>query len=217
MTHTHKKPLILILNKIDLAPPSIVIATKDYFAEKFPKLHIVTFTSYPKELATNRDDLDNYQVMARIARRKNYFAIGPLALYECISSIAGSRIDLSSWREHIHRCMQDEIVPTHLNEMKIEKVELSPLFDQKKSTNSITLGMTGYPNVGKSTLLNSLVGRKVVSVSRTPGHTKYFQTYHLTETVHLCDCPGLVFPSFVERPLQVKLSQIEIGTFSIFL
>jgi ribosome biogenesis GTPase A len=43
-----------------------------------------------------------------------------------------------------------------------------------------------------------------VSVSRTPGHTKYFQTYYLTPTVKLCDCPGLVFPSRVDKQLQVR-------------
>lgn len=43
-----------------------------------------------------------------------------------------------------------------------------------------------------------------MSVSRTPGHTKYFQTYYLTPTVKLCDCPGLVFPSLVNKQLQVQ-------------
>lgn len=43
-----------------------------------------------------------------------------------------------------------------------------------------------------------------MSVSRTPGHTKYFQTYYLTPTVKLCDCPGLVFPSRVNKQLQVE-------------
>lgn len=62
----------------------------------------------------------------------------------------------------------------------------------------------GFPNVGKSSVINSLVGRKVVSVSRTPGHTKYFQTYYLTKTVKLCDCPGLVFPSYVAKQIQVE-------------
>lgn len=64
--------------------------------------------------------------------------------------------------------------------------------------------LSGFPNVGKSSVINSLVGRKVVSVSRTPGHTKYFQTYYLTKTVKLCDCPGLVFPSYVAKQLQVE-------------
>ncbi len=57
--------------------------------------------------------------------------------------------------------------------------------------------------MGKSSLLNALTGKKVVSVSKTPGHTKHFQTIFLTKTVRLCDCPGLVFPSLVPKPLQV--------------
>ncbi|KAJ2797082.1 hypothetical protein H4S07_006035, partial [Coemansia furcata] len=67
----------------------------------------------------------------------------------------------------------------------------------------ITLGLVGHPNVGKSTVINSIMGRTVVSTSRTPGHTKHFQTIHVTPTLRLCDCPGLVFPCVVNRPLQV--------------
>lgn len=65
------------------------------------------------------------------------------------------------------------------------------------------IAFLGFPNVGKSSLINGLVGRKVVSVSRTPGHTRYFQTYFLTPSVKLCDCPGLIFPSLLPRQLQV--------------
>lgn len=59
--------------------------------------------------------------------------------------------------------------------------------------------------------MNALMGRKVVSVSRTPGHTKHFQTIFLTQTVRLCDCPGLVFPSCVPRPLQVLMGSYPIA------
>ena len=44
---------------------------------------------------------------------------------------------------------------------------------------------------------------QVVSTSRTPGHTKHFQTIFLTPNVRLCDSPGLVFPSLVDKQLQV--------------
>lgn len=67
----------------------------------------------------------------------------------------------------------------------------------------LRIAFLGFPNVGKSSLINGLVGRKVVSVSRTPGHTRYFQTYFLTPSVKLCDCPGLIFPSLLPRQLQV--------------
>lgn len=58
------------------------------------------------------------------------------------------------------------------------------------------VGLVGYPNVGKSSTINSLLGEKKVSVSSTPGKTKHFQTIHLSERIILCDCPGLVFPQF---------------------
>eukprot|EP00906_Rhabdomonas_costata_P000107 RCo000144 len=61
----------------------------------------------------------------------------------------------------------------------------------------IIVGMVGYPNVGKSSTLNALVGCKRVTVSSTPGKTKHLQTIVLSPLVTLCDCPGLVFPSFV--------------------
>lgn len=54
-------------------------------------------------------------------------------------------------------------------------------------------------------------GKKVVSVSRTPGHTKHFQTIFLTNTVCLCDCPGLVFPSTVPKQLQILMGSFPIA------
>lgn len=42
-----KKDMILVLNKIDVAPPPLVVAWKNYFKEKFPNLHIVMFTTLP--------------------------------------------------------------------------------------------------------------------------------------------------------------------------
>ncbi|VDB99574.1 unnamed protein product [Peniophora sp. CBMAI 1063] len=60
----------------------------------------------------------------------------------------------------------------------------------------LVVGLVGYPNVGKSSTINSLLGEKKVSVSSTPGKTKHFQTIHLSEHIVLCDCPGLVFPQF---------------------
>lgn len=74
-----------------------------------------------------------------------------------------------------------------------------------------TIGTIGHPNVGKSTLINSILGRKRVSTSRTPGHTKHFQTIHLSKDVRLCDCPGLVFPALLPKPLQILSGMYKIA------
>jgi large subunit GTPase 1 len=42
-----------------------------------------------------------------------------------------------------------------------------------------------------------LCGEKKVNVSMTPGKTKHLQTIKLSDQILLCDCPGLVFPSFL--------------------
>ncbi|KAJ2971536.1 hypothetical protein NQ176_g7638 [Zarea fungicola] len=79
--------------------------------------------------------------------------------------------------------------------------ELEEIFLRHKPANAgpetkLQVGLVGYPNVGKSSTINALIGAKKVSVSSTPGKTKHFQTIHLSERVILCDCPGLVFPNF---------------------
>ncbi|KIW97257.1 uncharacterized protein Z519_02649 [Cladophialophora bantiana CBS 173.52] len=80
--------------------------------------------------------------------------------------------------------------------------ELESLFlenipkDSTAADRKTTIGLVGYPNVGKSSTINALLGSKKVSVSSTPGKTKHFQTIHLSDRVILCDCPGLVFPNF---------------------
>ncbi|KAG5175326.1 hypothetical protein JKP88DRAFT_172457 [Tribonema minus] len=58
--------------------------------------------------------------------------------------------------------------------------------------------------MGKSSLLNTLLGRRRVSTSATPGHTKHLQTMHVTKDLVLCDSPGVVHPQVgVPRALQV--------------
>ncbi|KAF1735193.1 Large subunit GTPase 1 [Beauveria bassiana] len=79
--------------------------------------------------------------------------------------------------------------------------QLEEIFLRYKPTDAgpdhkLQVGLVGYPNVGKSSTINALIGATKVSVSSTPGKTKHFQTIHLSDRVILCDCPGLVFPNF---------------------
>jgi large subunit GTPase 1 len=65
------------------------------------------------------------------------------------------------------------------------------------------VGMIGYPNVGKSSVINVLCGEKKVGVAARPGKTKHFQTIFLGKDICLCDCPGLVFPSFASSKAEM--------------
>lgn len=58
---------------------------------------------------------------------------------------------------------------------------------------SIRVGVIGYPNVGKSSLINSLKRSKVCKVGATPGVTTSTQEIHLDKNIKLLDCPGIVF------------------------
>eukprot|EP00166_Cyanidium_caldarium_P002840 ctg_2785.g520 len=75
-----------------------------------------------------------------------------------------------------------------------KSVQHTPPSPHHGSPHPTVLGFVGYPNVGKSSTINVLLGRKRVAVGATPGKTKHFQTHWVDERVVLCDCPGLVFP-----------------------
>lgn len=57
----------------------------------------------------------------------------------------------------------------------------------------ISVGIVGFPNVGKSSLVNSLLRTRAVGVSPTPGHTKQSQEVILDKNIRLIDSPGIVF------------------------
>lgn len=68
----------------------------------------------------------------------------------------------------------------------------------------------GVPNVGKSTLINKLVGRNIVGVGNKPGVTKQLNTIKINNFMDLVDTPGILWPKFEDDFLAKNLASMTI-------
>jgi len=197
------KELIIVLNKIDLITGELAAAWKHYFESRYPGVHIVFFTSFP---SYNLVGVTENRRGMKIRKKKTNFSIAKEAsekIWQICDKLYRDRVDLTSWKSKIAGGVEN-------SDTQIVHEEYDPTKDSLDE-GMLVIGTVGHPNVGKSSVINSLTGKKVVSVSKTPGHTKHFQTIYLTKNVQLCDCPGLVFPSKVPKPLQVLMGSFPIA------
>lgn len=68
--------------------------------------------------------------------------------------------------------------------------------------------VVGIPNVGKSTFINSFVGKASAKTGNKPGVTKGKQWIRISKNIELLDTPGLLWPKFEDRNVGLKLAII---------
>lgn len=73
-------------------------------------------------------------------------------------------------------------------------IQLLKQFDMlHRDKKNISVGFIGYPNVGKSSVINTLMKKACCKVAPIPGETKVWQYISLTKRIYLIDCPGIVY------------------------
>ncbi|WEV60046.1 ribosome biogenesis GTPase YlqF [Streptococcaceae bacterium ESL0729] len=71
---------------------------------------------------------------------------------------------------------------------------------------AIRVMVIGIPNVGKSTILNRLAGKKAAQVGNRPGVTKGQQWIRSNKDLEILDTPGILWPKFEDQLVGLKLA-----------
>jgi len=73
---------------------------------------------------------------------------------------------------------------------------------------AITSMIVGVPNVGKSTLINILAGKKIAKTGNEPAVTKSQQTINIGNHISLMDTPGMLWPNVANRNSGFRLAAV---------
>ncbi len=96
------------------------------------------------------------------------------------------------------------------NLLKQVKVETKPLVDkmisQGRVPRAIRMMIVGIPNVGKSSLINNLVGKKSARTGNKPGVTKGKQWIRVRDDIELFDTPGILWPKIDDQIAGLNLA-----------
>ena len=96
-----------------------------------------------------------------------------------------------------------------LNESKKAKSEIIKILDNIKFKSFLPkIVILGAPNVGKSTLLNIIIGRRKATVQDRPGITKKNDWYQIEKKYWVLDTPGVLQPKFIEKKQGINLAII---------
>ena len=182
------KEIILIVNKADLMNEDLRKNWADYF-----KTHNIKYVFFSAVNEIEKMEKGENMTQSEKIDRSDYRIF--------------TRNELIQYIKEIGETIQKEEKSIENNNNK----------SKNQSNNALMVGFIGYPNVGKSSIINVLMKTKKAGVANIPGRTKHYQTLFLPEepnlnisskSICLVDCPGLIFPSFTTSKADMLVNGI---------
>lgn len=120
------------------------------------------------------------------------------------------------WINHFNSLGITALAIDSITGMNVKKIESScKIVLKEKIEKDLSRGLkprairamiVGIPNVGKSTLINKLVNKKVAQVGNKPGVTKAQQWIRINQNIDLLDTPGVLWPKFDDVLVGINLA-----------
>mmetsp|Transcript_13352 Transcript_13352/g.22700 ORF Transcript_13352/g.22700 Transcript_13352/m.22700 type:complete len:345 (+) Transcript_13352:417-1451(+) len=209
------KEFVLCVNKADYLSDELILHWNTYLNEK--KINHIFISAKQEQEKLDLEELDEEdEDEMEDEEEEDLEEEEKKKEFEPMFADLKKEIDLDNQNKQIQKKLEEpeEQEKIKLNSPTIFTREqfLTLLCKKAKDLNKnpgdrLMVGTVGYPNVGKSSLINVLCGRKRVGVAAMPGKTKHFQTLLLEEAgsrdICLVDCPGLVFPSFTNSKAEM--------------
>ncbi|MDE6047107.1 MAG: ribosome biogenesis GTPase YlqF [Anaeroplasmataceae bacterium] len=139
----------------------------------------------------------------------------PRLILLCKSSLADPFVT-KAWMEYyasknIISLDIDSITGYHTKDiLKYANIALKEVFEKRQAkgitSKTIKAMILGIPNVGKSTLINTLAKRKATTVGDRPGVTKNQTWIKISDALYLLDTPGILWPKFEDQEVGLKLA-----------
>jgi hypothetical protein len=133
----------------------------------------------------NKSDLIDIKKM----KAKEVISLAPRVFVSCVSKKGGKELR---------------------NKIKITSYHIEHPVDTKMK--KVTVGIIGYPNTGKSSLINLLVGKPAAGIGADAGFTHGIQKVNLTSGIVLLDSPGVISKKdYSDSNLQAISKHTKVG------
>lgn len=179
-----KKTKELVQNNLKMV--DVVIELLDAripYSSKNPQIDEIVGNK-PRVVVLNKSDLAN---PANLSKWVNYYAKRGIKAIP-VATIKGNGVN-----KIVEECKN------------VTKEMMDNLKAKGRQERAIRLMIVGIPNVGKSTLINKLTGRKSTVTGDKPGVTKCKQWVRLKGNLELLDTPGILWPKFEDQEVALNL------------